>query len=118
MERRASNRLPEELRALFVRGLRGAPIESACVRDLGEGGARLSVDGPVPVGVNLYVGFFLRDDPEPLVAMARVVWTRPQGRGHELGLAFEGDGEAQRSAVAMLATYLEARRVTAVLATI
>ena len=70
------------------------------------------------MGHDIYVGFFLQQDSAPLVAMAKVVWARPEGAGHELGLCFVGEGEAQRGSVASLTAYLEARRVTAVLATI
>ena len=45
-------------------------------------GACIELDGPLPVGAETYVGFFLKDEAQPLVAVARVVWSRAEGPGH------------------------------------
>ncbi len=95
---------------MFVRQLSCTDIRCAKVRDLGEGGACLVADEPLPVGSEIYVGVFLRDDPHPVVAMALVVWTRPEADGHAMGLAFARGGAGQRLAMTRLADYLAARR--------
>lgn len=95
---------------MFVRHLSCTDCHSAKARNLGEGGACLVADTPPLVGSEVYVGFLLRDDPFPVVAMARVVWTKPETGQGLMGLAFVEGGAGQRHAMARLADYLGARR--------
>src|SRR5512134_2752168 len=110
LDRRKHHRVEEELQAILVGGPRGTAMRGARVRDLSEGGACIELDGPLPVGTETYVGFFLKDESRPLVAVARVVWTRPEGRGHLMGVQFATEGPGQRAAISHLADYLEARK--------
>ena len=110
-DRRKHHRVNEEMQAILVGEPRGTHMRGARVRDLSEGGACIQLDGPLPVGAETYVGFFLKDDSQPLVAIARVVWARPEGSGHLLGLEFAHGGAAQRAAIARLSEYLETRRM-------
>lgn len=96
---------------MFVRHPSCTDFHSARARNLGEGGACLVADTPLPEGAEVYVGFFLPDDPNPLVAMARVVWTRPGAERCVLGLAFVPGSAGQRHAMARLADYVKGRRV-------
>ena len=111
MERRKHERVSEEMPAILVGGPRGTAMRGARVRDLSEGGACIELDGPVPVGTETYVGFFLKDESRPLVAIARVVWTRPDGARHLMGVQFSTESASQRAAIAKIAGYLSARRL-------
>lgn len=111
VERRKHHRVEEELQAVLVGEGRGTTMRAAKVRDLSEGGACIELDGALPVGSETYVGFFLKDEAQPLVAVARVVWSRAKGSGHLLGVQFANSGAAQRAAIARLAEYLNARRL-------
>jgi c-di-GMP-binding flagellar brake protein YcgR len=110
-ERRKHHRVNEELQAILVNEPHGNDMRGAKVRDISEGGACIVLDGPLPVGAETYVGFFLKDDSQPLVAVARVVWSRREGKGHLLGLQFAHGTAAQRTAIARLSEYLETRRM-------
>jgi Tfp pilus assembly protein PilZ len=81
------------------------------VCDLSEGGACIELDGPVQVGTETYVGFFLKDESRPLVAVARVVWARSDGPRHLMGVQFSTETAAQRAAIGKIADYLAARRL-------
>lgn len=110
-DRRKHHRVEEPLQAILVGGERGTAMRGAKVRDISEGGACIELEGPLPVGAETYVGFFLKDESRPLVAVARVVWTRPEGKGHLMGVAFSEQGPAQKAAIGRLSEYLEARRL-------
>lgn len=110
-ERRKHHRVNEDLLAILVGGPRGTAMRGARVRDLSEGGACIEMDGPLPVGAETSVGFFLKDESRPLVAVARVVWTRPEGDGHVIGVAFSTETAAQREEIARLGEYLASRRL-------
>jgi hypothetical protein len=110
-DRRKHHRVEEELQAILVGGPRGTAMRGARVRDLSEGGACIELDGPLPVGAETYVGFFLKDESRPLVAVARVVWTRVEGGGHVMGVQFSTESVAQQTAIARLGEYLESRRL-------
>lgn len=110
-DRRKHERVNEELQAILVGEARGNDLRGARVRDISEGGACIELDGPLPVGAETYVGFFLKDDSQPLVAVARVVWSKREGKGHLLGLQFAHGGAAQRVAIARLTEYLQTRRM-------
>jgi len=110
-DRRKHERVSEELQAILVGGPRGTAMRGARVRDLSEGGACIELEGALPVGTETYVGFFLKDESRPLVAVARVVWSRAEGRGHLMGVQFSTETAAQRTAIARLGEYLEARRL-------
>ncbi len=110
-DRRKHERLNEELPAIVVGDQGAKDLRGARVRDLSEGGACIQLDGPLPVGAETYVGFFLKDESQPLVAVARVVWTRQEGSGHLLGVQFSRHGIAQRRAISRLSEYLHSRRV-------
>jgi hypothetical protein len=90
-------------------------MRAAKVRDISEGGACIELGGALPVGAETYVGFFLKDESHPLVAVARVVWTKAEGTGHLLGVQFARHGVAQRRAIARLGEYLKSRRVELIL---
>ncbi len=110
-DRRKHERVNEELPAIVVGEAGAKDMRGARVRDISEGGACIELDGPLPIGSETYVGFFLKDDSQPLVAVARVVWTRAEGAGHLLGVQFARHGVPQRRAIARLGEYLRSRRV-------
>lgn len=110
-DRRASDRVPDDIPALLVRELGDPDIHAATVRDLGDGGARAVAEVPLPVGAVLYVGFFLQGfGGLPLIAKVRIAWTRPGDGGHMVGLAFLSGGPAQRDSVERMRDYLAAKR--------
>lgn len=111
MDRRKHHRVEEPLQAILVGVPRGTAMRGAKVRDLSEGGACIELDGPLPVGAETYVGFFLKDESRPLVAVARVVWIRSEGSRHVMGVSFATEGASQRAAISHIAEYLEARRL-------
>jgi len=111
LERRKHHRVEEPLQAILVGVPHGTAMRGARVRDLSEGGACIELDGPLPIGAETYVGFFLKDESRPLVAVARVVWTRVEGRRHVMGVQFATEGPTQRTAISRLGEYLEARRL-------
>jgi Tfp pilus assembly protein PilZ len=113
-ERRKHHRVSEELSAILVGDDRQTDMRGARVRDLSEGGACIELEGSLPVGAETFVGFFLKDESRPLVAVARVVWVRPEGSGHLLGLQFGESGQVQKNAIARLASYLDSRRLEVV----
>jgi hypothetical protein len=112
-DRRSAARLREDLRAMFVVHPRSSDVQHARVRDLAAGGACIFGETCLAAGTEISVGFFLPNDPDPLVAMARVVWSRPEPGGHATGLAFAGGATAQRLAMLRLSVFLEARLATA-----
>lgn len=97
---------------MFVRHPSCTDFHRATVRNIGEGGACIVADAPLLAGTEVYVGLFLADDPHPLVAMARVVWTRPEAGQCAMGLAFVDGSAGQRHAMTRLRGYLDATRVT------
>ncbi len=110
-ERRKYPRVQEPLLAILVGGPLGTAMRGARVRDLSEGGACIELDGPLPAGAETTIGFFLKDESRPLVAVARVVWSRPDGICHVMGVAFSTATAEEREEVARLGEYLEARRL-------
>lgn len=114
-ERRAKKRLKIDLQALFVRELGSSDIEPAEVRNLSDGGACVVADIALPVGVELYVGFFV-DGPEssPLITRARVAWAKALKHAHAMGLSFVASGPAQRHSVETLRDFIAARRRQAI----
>jgi hypothetical protein len=112
-ERRSAVRAREDLRAMFVVHPHYSDVRRARVRNLSVGGACILGIGELAVGAELSVGFFLADEPDPLVAIARVVWSRPEPGGHAAGLAFAEGATAQRLAMLRLSVYLEARLAAA-----
>jgi len=107
-DRRSAVRILDDLRAMLVVYPRCSDVQRARVRNLSAGGACIVGEAPLAVGAELAVGFFLAGDPDPLVAMARVVWSRPEPDGHVAGLSFVEGAAAQRIAMARLSVYLEA----------
>ena len=114
MERRASIRHRiRNMPALLVRRLGSPDIEEAIVRDLGGGGACLATEISVPVGSEIYVGFFLGGAGEaPVVAKAAVAWAKRDRESvvHTLGLVFVHAGAAQRQAIETLRDFLARRQ--------
>jgi hypothetical protein len=108
-DRRAHERVPESVPALFVRDLGASDVWSGRVVNLSEGGACLLTEQPVTPGTELYVGLFLEGlGGLPLITMGTVVWSRPaEGT---LGLAFVRAGAAQRHAIEQLREHLARRR--------
>jgi hypothetical protein len=80
------------------------------LRNLGEGGACLMADTPLPEGSPVNVSFFLGAHPHPVVVNARVVWVKEQGALCVMGLAFAPEeAGGQRLALARIAEHLKAR---------
>jgi len=94
---------------MFVVHPRCSDVRRARVRDLSAGGACIVGETELTVGAEMSVGFFLGDEPDPLVATATVVWSRPEPDGHVAGLAFAEGATAQRLAMLRLADYLDTR---------
>lgn len=109
-ERRSVPRLRVDLKAMYVRQPGCTDIRDARVRNLSTKGACLVAKAPLPLGAELAAGFFLPGDPDPLVAMARVVWTLPAAGGHATGLVFTEGAAGQRLSMSRLSVFLEAMR--------
>jgi len=110
-ERRADDRVPDGIPAVFARDVGDAEIQTAKVRNLSEGGACACVRNAPALGTELFVGFFLRGfGGTPLIARMRVAWTRPDDAGHLVGLSFIAESPAARDAVLRMRDYLAVRR--------
>jgi hypothetical protein len=110
-DRRTEDRIPEEIPALFAKEIGDPDIQVAQVVNLSGGGACATVATPPAVGAPIYVGFFLAGfSGVPVIARMRVAWTRREGLGHLVGLAFLTDGPAQRQSVERMRDYLTVRR--------
>lgn len=110
-DRRSEDRIPDEIPALFAKEIGDPDIQAARVVNLSGGGACATAEAPPPVGSAIYVGFFLAGfSGVPVIARMRVAWTRRDGLGHLVGLAFMTDGPAQRDSVERMRDYLAARR--------
>ena len=110
-ERRAEDRIPDEIPALFAKEIGDPDLLAAQVVNLSGGGACARADSAPAVGSSIYVGFFLAGiSGVPVIARMRVAWTRREGLGHLVGLAFLTDGPAQRDSVERMRDYLASRR--------
>jgi hypothetical protein len=111
-DRREDDRVPDEIPALLARAPGDPEIEAAMVRNLSDGGACACARVSIPVGSEIYVGFFLEGfGGVPIIARMRVAWTKPSGDEFLHGLSYRSaDGPAQRDAVARMREYLGARR--------
>jgi len=111
-ERRADDRVPDEIPAVLARDPGDPDFQAAKVRNLSEGGACASVRKAPALGTDLFVGFFLRGfGGTPLIARMRVAWTKPaEDGGHLVGLSFLAEGPAAREAVLRMRDYLAVRR--------
>jgi hypothetical protein len=111
IERRTDDRIPDEIPALFAKDIGDPDIQVAQVVNLSGGGACATVETAPPVGAAIYVGFFLAGiGGVPVIARMRVAWTKRDGLGHVVGLAFMADGPAQRDSVERMRDYISARR--------
>jgi hypothetical protein len=108
-DRRAKDRLPIEVPALFVPHMGSSDVWAGSVVNLSEGGACLATDRPIRKGAELYVGFFLQGfGGLPLIAMGTVVWADTKAK--TVGLTFASVGAAQRASVEELRDFLAAKR--------
>ena len=111
VERCAAERIPDDIPALFARDIGDPDIEPAHVRNLSDGGACAFSDASVAVGAPIYVGFFVDGSgAAPVIARMRVCWSRPEGMGRLVGLAFLADGPAQRASVERMRDYVATLR--------
>ncbi|HEX5139110.1 MAG TPA: PilZ domain-containing protein [Planctomycetota bacterium] len=110
-DRRLDDRVPDEIPALLAREPGDPEVQAAMVRNLSDGGACAAAHVAPMVGSEIYVGFFLEGfGGVPIIAKARVAWTKPSGGGHLVGLSYRGESPAQREAVAKMRAYLASRR--------
>jgi hypothetical protein len=108
-DRRAKDRLPIEVPALFVREPGDSDVWTGYVVNLSEGGACLVTDQPIAPGTDIYVGFFLEGfGGLPIIAMGKVIWANAEES--TVGLAFSQAGPAQRVSVERLRDSLAAKR--------
>ena len=93
---------------LFVEdtGAGAGEFHSGRLKDLSIDGLRLATAQAFPEGARLYLGIFLRDAREPLVALASVLHCEPSGADVSLGLQFLCISLEQRRAIERLARYL------------
>ena len=66
--------------------------------DISEGGISFMVDSFVPVGTYLYFHVRLRNRPQPLYGIARIVWSskEPYSEKYRVGLEFTEVGSISR----------------------
>jgi c-di-GMP-binding flagellar brake protein YcgR len=108
-ERRQHHRYAESACALFVQAEGSGETYSGHVRDLSQGGARLSTSRSFPVGTDLYLGIFLKHMRHgPLVIVARVRRCSPEEGRFALGLEFLESGVAQHDALRRVREHLRA----------
>lgn len=103
-ERRRAERFPVDMRAMFVLSPGCTEVRPARVRNLSVTGACLVCGSTLAPGTELSVGFYLRGE-EPLVTIARVVWSSAGADGTSVGIAFDS-AVAKRPAFARLGKYL------------
>jgi hypothetical protein len=110
-DRRHDDRIPDEIPALLAREPGDPDIQAAMIRNLSDGGACAAAHVAPAVGTEIYIGFFLEGfGGVPIIAKARVAWTKPMGDIHFIGLSYRAEGPAQRDAVARMRDYLASRR--------
>ena len=73
------------------------------VDDMSASGLRLRLERPSPVGPDSRIALVLGSGAGSIEVMARVVWCRPSGAGHDLGLEFTDRDARTRSALFNLA---------------
>jgi hypothetical protein len=111
MDRRQSERLPDDFPGLLTRSLYDGEVHAIRVRDLGDGGACAVTDFDPEVGTEFYAGFFLKGfGGTPIIARVRIAWTRPEATEHAMGLEFLCEGPAQVDSVLRIRDYLAMRR--------
>lgn len=105
-EERERETLRESLRCAAVVSVRsggGAGLVRGHTVDLGGGGARLLLTGPVPVGAKVLLRLALEPGQEPVRAEASVLACRELGaraaESHEIRVAFEALADAPRAAI-------------------
>jgi hypothetical protein len=106
-DRRGAVRFPVDMRAMFVLSPGCTSVRQARVRNLSVTGACLVSGSNLEPGTELSVGFYLRGE-DPLVTIARVVWSRPGADGTAVGIAFDS-AVTQRPAFVRLGKYLRSR---------
>ncbi len=95
-ERREFVRVPGELTARIYRNDEAV---IARVRDLGEGGVRLTSAWAPAQGSVIEIELILKSKPamlHPPRAQGQVAWVRPFGEEYELGLAFHAHDDGHR----------------------
>jgi c-di-GMP-binding flagellar brake protein YcgR len=72
--------------------------------DISEGGVSFIVDGPVPIGTHLYFQVKLKNKPQPIYGIAKIVWTtkEPYSEKHRLGLEFTEVGTISKADICNL----------------
>lgn len=73
------------------------------VDDMSASGLRLRLERPSPVGAGSRISLVLGSGTSAIEVKARVVWCRPSGAGHDLGLEFTDRDAPTRSALFNLA---------------
>ena len=95
LERRGSDRFTHASSVLY-RGAAGTTFRKAQCLDFGKRGARLSLPEPLPSGslvaLNLTIPDKASSQNRTLSVEATVVWSKPAGRGNEIGVTFQGGG--------------------------
>jgi hypothetical protein len=92
-ERRASVRVPGDL-AVQLHTNHGALV--GVLIDLGEGGARVHVDGAAALAEGEHVDVLLEEAGKPARATAQVQWRKVRDEGLELGLHFIAQPEIHK----------------------
>lgn len=91
---------------------RGLPGFRAITADLSQTGAQLETEGPMQEGAELILEMeFDREDIRDFDCPAQVVWSiqDEHGRHYRTGVVFQPADDAQRTALARMATVLQAR---------
>jgi Tfp pilus assembly protein PilZ len=97
MEARSNNRRSTRIvpgRPVFVamEGARG-PVARGLVSNISEGGACLSLAGPFDVGEDVILRLSFAQQPHPVPATARVVWSGAAARGgSRFGISWTHEG--------------------------
>lgn len=96
-------------RRLFRRIKTSSPIEYKFLNtekfqqtvtcDISEGGVSFTVDGPVPVGTHLHFQVNLRNRPQPIYGIAKIVWSskEPYSSKYRIGLEFTEVGSISKA---------------------
>jgi c-di-GMP-binding flagellar brake protein YcgR len=108
-----NDRFPEDMRR-FKRIKISSPIEyrflndnryqNTLICDISEGGICFLADGPVPLGAYVYFRVKLKNRPQPIFGIARIVWAaqEPYSMQHRVGLEFTEIGSISKADICTL----------------
>lgn len=102
-ERRQSQRIKINS-PIEYRFLNSDKFQNSVSCDISEGGISFKTDGPVPVGTHLYFFAKLKNKPQPLYGIAKIVWSskEPYSEKYRIGLEFLEVGSESKADISSI----------------